>query len=329
MNGGHAVKDQFGRSITYLRISITDRCNLRCRYCMPDGVQCVPMRDILTYEEITEIASAAARLGITDIRVTGGEPLVRRGAPALVGMLKAVPGIRHVFMTTNGVLLAEHLPALLDAGLDGVNISLDTLRADTYQAITGSDALPAAKEGIRAALAAGLPVRLNAVLQKGINEDEWQALAGLARENPLDVRFIEMMPIGAGKNFTGCYNDALLARMKEVWPDINKDAAGHGCGPARYYHIPGWQGSIGLISAMHGRFCDRCNRIRLTAQGILKPCLSYAGTADLRPVLRSGRPHEQELEKAIRDAIYEKPRQHCFGETEDGMESENMNRIGG
>lgn len=323
------MKDQFGRSITYLRISITDRCNLRCRYCMPEGIDCVPMKDILTFEEITETAAAAARLGITDIRVTGGEPLVRRGAPQLIGMLKKVTGIRHVCMTTNGVLLEENLPALLEAGLDGVNISLDTLRPDIYQAITGFDDFSQAAGGIRAALKAGLPVKLNAVLQAGINDEEWEDLAQLARDHILDVRFIEMMPIGEGRHYKAVSNADLLAAMQRKWNDLAEEPTGHGFGPAKYYHVPGWKGSIGLISPMHGNFCAQCSRIRLTAQGKIKPCLCYDETVDLRPILRSGKEHARELEETLTVAIRSKPRQHCFQEAGKEADEQTMNRIGG
>ena len=195
--------DQYGRSIDYMRVSITDRCNLRCRYCMPEGVELLPMKDILTYEEIREICSEAARLGIRKLKITGGEPLVRLGCADLIRELKAIEGIEQVTMTTNGVLLGRYLPELIRAGLDAVNISLDTLDRDRYAAITGRDELVSVLESVDAALASPLRVKINAVLQKGVNDDEWFSLAELARGRALDVRFIEIMPIGFGLQIEG------------------------------------------------------------------------------------------------------------------------------
>ncbi|MEE8886651.1 MAG: GTP 3',8-cyclase MoaA [Eubacteriales bacterium] len=280
------MTDRFGREITYMRISITDRCNLRCRYCMPEDIPKLAMSDIMTFEEIRDVVSAASLLGITDVRITGGEPLVRKGCPGLVAMLKSVPGIRKVAMTTNGILLGENLQALLDAGLDSVNVSLDSLDREKYRFITGSDRFSEALDGIRLAEESGIPVKINVVLQQGINAEEWPQLAGLAENHQVDVRFIEMMPIGFGKKYQGVPNDELIRKMKKRWPDIEEDPAHHGSGPAHYMKIPAWKGSIGFISAIHGKFCSSCNRIRLTSTGKLKPCLCYGETVDLMPALR-------------------------------------------
>lgn len=190
--------DAYGRNIHYLRLSVTDLCNLRCRYCMPDGVPKLAHEDILTYEEFLRLAALFAQCGIDTVRITGGEPLVRRGVEQLTAGLKAIPGIRRVALTTNGVLLAQKLPALLAAGLDSVNISLDTLHPETFRRITGKDELAAVQNSIRAALASGIPVKLNCVPQPGVNEGELESLAAFAQEHPLQVRFIEMMPIGFG-----------------------------------------------------------------------------------------------------------------------------------
>lgn len=359
------MRDRYGREINYMRISITDRCNLRCRYCMPDGIDLVPMSHILTYEEIERICSAAAELGISRLKITGGEPLVRLGAPALIGDLKKIPGIRQVTLTTNGVLLGRYLPELLAAGLDAVNISLDTLQRDRYLQITGRDELPVVLDSLDQALRSGLRVKINVVLQQGMNDSEWPDLAELARDRDLDVRFIEMMPIGYGRRLAGISNTELLSRLEERHPHMEKDSAQHGNGPAVYYRIPGWKGTVGFISAMHGRFCGSCNRIRLTAQGHLKPCLCYGDTVDLLPLLRGGSTAVEEqvrqndrtagsrlsdgrgqsirnegkektgdhdnmlLREAIRRAVTEKPEQHCF-ESEDRItESLKMVSIGG
>ena len=201
------IKDSYGREINYMRISITDRCNLRCRYCMPDGAEWIPMKEILTYEEITEVCQEAVKLGITRFKITGGEPLVRRGCPEVIRMIKNIPGTELVTLTTNGLLLGEQLEALLSAGLDAVNISLDTLDIKKYEWITGFDKLAVVLSSIEKAVASGIPVKINAVLQKGMNEEEWLPLTELARKLPLSVRFIEMMPVGYGKKYVG-RNDA-------------------------------------------------------------------------------------------------------------------------
>ena len=334
------MHDRYKREINYMRISITDRCNLRCRYCMPDGIDLVPMERILSYEEITEVCCAAAGLGIRRLKITGGEPLVRLGAPDLVAELKRIPGIEQVTMTTNGVLLGQYLPELLAAGLDAVNISLDTLIPGRFQAITGQDELEKVLESMDAALEAGLPVKVNAVLQPDMNEDEWLSLAETARDRHLDVRFIEMMPIGTGRRFSAVSNRDLLERFRLIYPQLEADHSVHGNGPAVYYRIPGWKGSVGFISAMHGRFCGSCNRIRLTAQGKLKPCLCFGDTVDLMPLLRAAdkeeaetgkevRKRSEKLREALRTAILEKPLQHCF-ESEKGItERARMASIGG
>ena len=334
------MHDKYGRTINYMRISITDRCNLRCRYCMPDGIELIPMARILSYEEITEICRAAAELGISRLKITGGEPLARLGAPDLIAMLKQIPGIEQVTMTTNGVLLGRYLPELLAAGLDAVNISLDTLIPGRFSAITGRDELHRVLESMDAALEAGLPVKVNAVLQPDMNEDEWLSLAEMARDRRLDVRFIEMMPIGMGRRFSAVSNRELLERIRQAYPQLETDHSVHGNGPAVYYRIPGWKGSIGFISAMHGRFCGSCNRIRLTAQGKLKPCLCFGDTVDLMPLLRTEHDREagteraeaersDNLKSALRTAILGKPLQHCFEMEEDITERSRLASIGG
>ena len=320
--------DAYGRDIHYLRLSVTDLCNLRCRYCMPEGVPKCAHEEILTYEEFLRLAALFARCGIDTVRITGGEPLVRRGVEQLAAGLKATPGIRRVTMTTNGVLLAEKLPALLRAGLDSVNISLDTLDPDVFQSITGKDELDAVRSGIRAALESGIPVRLNCVPQPGINEGELEALAALAIHQPLQVRFIEMMPIGFGAAMPCLSAPELLARFCRRWPEL-RYAPGAACGdgPAVYYSVPGWRGSIGLIAAVHGKFCSGCNRLRLTSQGFLRPCLASESGTDLRALLRGGAPDEAILQ-AIEQTILTKPREHHFDEGSMPA-TRGMYRIGG
>ncbi|MEE1086594.1 MAG: GTP 3',8-cyclase MoaA [Schaedlerella sp.] len=320
--------DQYGRNIDYLRISITDRCNLRCRYCMPDGVELKQMEEILTYEEIETICRMAAQIGIKKIKVTGGEPLVRRGCTEFIGKLKAIPGIEQVTLTTNGVLLKEHLEELVTNGLDAMNISLDSLNADTYRKITGRDELHRVLDSILEAVKTGIRIKINAVLQKDTNGTEWESLIALAKENPIDVRFIEMMPIGYGKQFEPVYNEELLSMLKKRYPEVQKDCKIHGNGPAVYYKIPGFQGSIGFISAIHGKFCDQCNRIRLTAEGRLKPCLCYGEGIDLKEALRSEK-REEEITQLLKRTIEKKPKQHCFEMIEEITEKTAMIGIGG
>ena len=323
--------DRYQREIHYLRLSVTDLCNLRCRYCMPDGVEKLEREAVLTYEEFLRLAALFARCGIDTVRVTGGEPLVRKNVAQLVAGLKETPGIRRVTLTTNAVLLAEQLPALLDAGLDSVNISLDTLRPEVFRQITARDDFAAVQAGLQAALESGLPVKLNCVPQAGVNEGELEQLAALAKDNAMQVRFIEMMPIGYGADMPCISGPELRARFARRWPELAplSPAQEHalGDGPAVYYTVPGWQGSIGFIAAVHGKFCASCNRVRLTSQGFLRPCLASEAGCDLRALLRSGATDAQLL-AAIRESIWAKPREHHF-EDSSMPATRGMYRIGG
>ncbi len=323
--------DSTGRDIRYLRLSVTDLCNLRCRYCMPDGVEKLEREAVLTYEEFLRLAALFARCGIDTVRVTGGEPLVRKGVDQLVAGLKATPGIRKVTMTTNGILLAQQLPALQKAGLDGVNISLDTLRPEVFARITARDEFAAVQAGIHAALASGIPVKLNCVPQVGVNEGELEALAALAQDRPLQVRFIEMMPIGYGAAMPCISGPELRQRFARRWPEMHPvpmaRSGALGDGPAVYYTVPGWQGGIGFIAAVHGKFCVGCNRVRLTSQGFLRPCLASEAGCDLRALLRSGADNAALLQ-AIRETIWAKPREHHF-EDSSMPATRGMYRIGG
>ena len=320
--------DSTQRSIHYLRLSVTDLCNLRCRYCMPDGVEKLEREAVLTYEEFLRLAALFAQCGIDTVRVTGGEPLVRKGVDQLVAGLKAIPGIRKVTMTTNGILLARQLPALQKAGLDSVNISLDTLRPEVFAQITARDEFSHVMEGIRAALASGLPVKQNCVPQVGVNEGELEDLAALAEKHPLQVRFIEMMPIGYGAAMPCISGPDLRQRFARRWPELQPaTGAAFGDGPAVYYTVPGWQGSVGFIAAVHGKFCASCNRVRLTSQGFLRPCLASEAGCDLRALVRGGA-SDAELLQAIRETIWAKPREHHF-EDHSMPATRGMYRIGG
>ena len=320
--------DRYQREIHYLRLSVTDLCNLRCRYCMPDGVEKLEREAVLTYEEFLRLAALFAQCGIDTVRVTGGEPLVRKNVAQLVAGLKAIPGIRKVTMTTNGILLAQQLPALLAAGLDSVNISLDTLRPEVFRQITARDEFAAVQAGLQAALESGIPVKLNCVPQAGVNEGELEDLAALAENRPLQVRFIEMMPIGYGAAMPCISGPEMRQRFARRWPELQPlTEAAFGDGPAVYYTVPGWQGSIGFIAAVHGKFCASCNRVRLTSQGFLRPCLASEAGCDLRALLRSGADDTQLL-AAIRETIWAKPREHHF-EDSSMPATRGMYRIGG
>lgn len=325
------MRDRTGREIDYMRISITDRCNLRCRYCMPHGVESLPMGELLTYEEIEEVCRQGAMLGIRHLKITGGEPLVRRGCCGLMGRLLRLPGIEAVTVTTNGILLEENLEGLLEAGVRAVNVSLDTLDRAEYQRITGFDGLERVLSGIRAACGAGMQVKINAVSVdwRGDGLGCFREMAELARSFPVDVRFIEMMPIGYGKDFKTIDHRSLIQAAKVVFPGMEPDGTVRGYGPAVYFRVPGFLGSLGFISAIHGKFCDSCNRVRLTSTGMLKPCLCYEEGTDLRAILRGADVSGERLRRAMEAAIYGKPAAHCFERPEAVTENANMIQIGG
>ncbi len=321
------MRDDYAREVDYMRISLTDRCNLRCRYCMPDDIELVPMREILTLEEIVTICEEAAKLGIRKLKVTGGEPLVRRGCTKLIKMLKEISKIEQVTMTTNGVALYDKIEELYENGLDAVNISLDTLDREKFRQITGRDKFLQVMDAIKKCCDIGIKTKINAVLQRGMNEDEWERLILLAKDYPLDVRFIEMMPIGSGGDFEPVYNDILLEKIKEKYRDIKKDEKIHGNGPAVYYKIPGFLGSVGFINAMHGKFCASCNRIRLTSTGELKPCLCFEDCIDIKQAVRHK--SREEVRRQLELAISKKPREHNFEQKSAITESRKMAQIGG
>lgn len=325
------MKDQYGRNIDYMRISITDRCNLRCRYCIPEGVELGTMEELLTFEEIETVVKSAVRMGIVHVKVTGGEPLVRRDVPSLIGKLKRIPGISTVTLTTNGVYLEDNIDELKSNHLDGVNVSLDNMNPSCYEKITGKDCFDQVMRGIESSVARKIPTKINAVLLPEYEKSAWRDLVEYARDHPVDVRFIEMMPIGYGIHYGTVSNKALLEQIRNEYSGLEKDEEKHGNGPAIYYHIPGFQGSIGFISAMHGMFCDQCNRIRMSAQGQIKPCLCYSDCVDLRSILRGKMQNqiEKKLDEALKEAIFRKPKQHCFHEADKVTEQRKMNSIGG
>lgn len=321
--------DRYGRVINYLRISVTDRCNLRCCYCMPEGVQDVGMKNILTFEEIWEIVRTGVSLGITHIRITGGEPLVRKGCVDLIRGIREIPGVETITMTTNGVLLGNYGKQLKEAGVDGVNISLDTLDSEEFYKITGKRKLQEVLAGIRVAKTAGLPVKLNAVNRKELDPIP---LVRYAQEENLPLRFIEMMPVGYGKKYVGRSNEELRETLEAVCGKAEcmtnrEELSRMGSGPAVYYQFSDLKVPVGFISAIHGKFCDTCNRVRLTAEGYLKLCLCYDEGEDLRRVLREG--EKENLRTIMEQTIFRKPAAHCFEHPAEMTETHEMVKIGG
>ncbi len=323
--------DPFGRAIRYLRVSITDRCNLRCVYCMPsEGVPALAHEAILRYEEIARLVRVAVDLGLREVRLTGGEPLARKGVVELVAQLAAIPGLEGLALTTNGTLLAPLAEALKRAGLQRVNISLDSLDAERYRALTRGGALSAALEGIAAAQRAGLePVKINMVVMRGVNDDEVEALAAATVGHGWHVRYIEVMPLGehpllARQQFVSA--EAVRKRIEGRWGAL-EPADLPGNGPAETWRIAGAAGTIGFIGALSHSFCGACNRLRLTADGRLIPCLMANTALDVRGPLRSGADDET-LRALLLEAIAQKGAGHQL-DRHVATASHAMSRIGG
>ena len=344
------MKDAYGRKIEYLRISLTDKCNLRCKYCMPaEGIGLMKHSEVLTLEEICRTARVLTEMGVCRIRLTGGEPLVRRGIVGLMQSLKELPAHPELAMTTNGVLLADRLEELVSVGLQSVNISLDTRNRDVYRELTGTDGFEAVERSIDLALQMGLPVKLNCVPIRGINDGELADLAEYARDRKIDVRFIELMPMGCAREYRGVSESEILEILEKRFgeaetlteqgadannisgnamdSDVPIGTADHR-GPARYVHFRGFQGRVGFISPLSHAFCSECNRLRLTVDGRLKLCLYYPEGLDVKQLLRSGCTDE-ELMTSIRGIIMLKPERHEFCETKSAKERRSMYEIGG
>lgn len=322
--------DGYGRTIDYIRISVTDRCNLRCMYCMPEkGTLSVPHEETLSYEEIIDLAGIFASLGIHKIRLTGGEPLVRKNLSFLVKKLKQVSGIHQVALTTNGIFLYDQMDELAAAGIDGINISLDTLNPQLFEKITRRNGLEDVLQGFHKALEyPQIPLKINCV-PMGIEGQNITDMAMLAKTYPVHVRFIEMMPIGLGKQFVGQSEEAVLRELKLRFGEYQNSEKVPGNGPGHYYQFEGFCGKIGFISAVSHKFCDSCNRVRLTSGGFLKPCLQYETGTDLKKLLRQNE-SEECIRAAIEDTIRKKPHGHQFGKKQDGnTENRMMWQIGG
>jgi cyclic pyranopterin phosphate synthase len=307
-----SLKDNFFRAIDYLRLSIGDRCNLRCIYCMPsDGIAPSKHGDILSYEEIIRIVKISAELGVNKIRITGGEPLIRKNISFLINSIKNIAGIEDLSMTTNGILLDKYAQELADAGLDRVNVSVDSLVPERYKAITRGGSLDTVLRGLDAAEKAGLfPLKINMVPVKGINDDEILDFAKLTLGSKLHVRFIELMPSGSvdfwkpGKYLTTDEIRSAIESLGQIVPvKLRKN------GPAKYYRIEGAEGVVGFISALTHHFCEDCNRIRLTADGKIRPCLFSETEIDLKSPLRN-KATDSEIERLLKLSVEIKPKEH-------------------
>lgn len=311
--------DRYGREISYIRLSVTDRCDFRCQYCMPMSMRFLPKREILSLEELLRVARVFTTLGVSKIRITGGEPLVRRDVVWLCGEIAALPGVREVVMTTNGSQLPKLAPALVAAGVRRINISLDSLDARRFEELTRTGTLAQVRAGIDAALAAGFPggVKLNTVMMRGFNDDELPALADFALSNGMDISFIEEMPLGDIGRWRGdtYYSaaDALPALREHFALSESSHSSG---GPARYWDVAGRENRIGFITPHSHNFCSTCNRVRITATGELYPCLGQNDASDLKPALRGEHASDGASDDALRALIMRvmqiKPKGHDF-----------------
>jgi GTP 3',8-cyclase len=323
--GGKFMADRYNRTISYMRISITDLCNMRCQYCMPEeGVQKKSHQEFLSFEELAAIVRASVPLGIHKIRITGGEPLVRKGIVSLIEQINQIPGITEIAMTTNGSLLKELAEPLKKAGLTRFNISIDSLQPDRYQEITRGGNLSDVMQGIDTVLALGMtPLKLNTVVIGGLNDDEVHDFAALTMHQPIDVRFIELMPVGQASQWAKSRfvsNEVLQERLGLMVTEKAEPGS-----PAKYFRLPGAMGRIGFINPISHHFCSECNRIRLTSDGKLKPCLHSDEEVDLMPVLHRS---EEEMTQVIARAIDLKPEKHKLNQ-ESICTNRNMCQIGG
>jgi cyclic pyranopterin phosphate synthase len=319
------MKDSLGREIDYLRISLIESCNLRCIYCMPEGVAPKVCGETLTKENIFDIVEVAVELNIKKIRLTGGEPLLRQDIVEIIQGIKD-RGIEKIYITTNGILLSEKIEKLKKAGLKGVNISLDTLDREQFNYITRGGDLERVLQGIEKALNLNLEVKINSVIMKDINENAIEELAKLTLNSQLDVRFIELMPIGQGKKFTGISNNDIYDRLEKIFEfDRNyKEIKG----VSTYYKLKNSKGNIGFISPINSCFCETCNKIRLTSDGVIKRCLNSKGNTNIKEYLDKN-VEKEEIKEILEQEIFKKPERHLFGKDNKDEELKNMNAIGG
>jgi cyclic pyranopterin phosphate synthase len=323
------MKDLKGRNIEYVRISITDKCNLRCIYCMSqEGVSYLPHEEILSYQEIIRVVRCMTGLGLKSVRLTGGEPMARRGCLDLVKMLREIDGVERIGMTTNGILMKGCMHKAREAGLDALNISVDSLDPVVFSRITRGGDVGDVLSAIDEALDAGLRVKINSVPISGYNEEGLEKVAALSEKLPIEVRFIELMPVGYGATLRYIPMDTVKSKIEAAFGPLEPDREKHGDGPAVYFKPSGFKGSIGFIGAVSHEFCDSCNRVRITPEGLLKLCLNHLKGLDLRELLRSGISDEM-LTEQIREAVLNKPENHGFNEPVKDRETRRMNQIGG
>ena len=323
------MKDRFNREIDYLRLSVTDQCNLRCVYCMEDKAQeFLPKCSKLTDDEILRVVKACANLGIKKIRLTGGEPLVRPGIIELIGKINAIEGIEEIYLTTNGTVLSNQVKTLANHGLKGVNISLDSLKENRFQQMTRRGILSNVLTFIDECLTYGLKVKLNTVLVDDVNKDEILDFVKLTIQKPIDVRFIELMPIGIGKTHKGVMNEEVRRIIESAYSNVLEVGKVDKGGPATYIRVNDGLGKVGFISAMSNCFCQNCNRIRVTADGFLKQCLHFKYGVNLKDLMRFGI-NDEALEHVIQENIYQKPEKHLFNQKNQHEEVKFMDQIGG
>lgn len=326
------MQDQHARKIDYVRISLTDRCNLRCIYCMPEGgVEVLKHEEILRFEEIVSLCKILANLGVKKIKLTGGEPLVRKDIVELIKNIKAIKGIDNITMTTNGILVKEKIKDLVNAGLDGITISLDTLSRSKYTRITRRDSLNEVLAGLFEAIKyKNLNVKINSVPMMTTEDEEIIELVLLAKYNKIHIRFIEMMPIGLGKQFEYYHEDDIKRIIMQQYGNMIPYIKKLGNGPSKYYSLENFKGKIGFISAVSHKFCDKCNRVRITSDGTLKTCLQYLGGLDLKTLIRAGC-DESFISEKIEKEIWNKPISHKFFEEDVNVlyETKKMSGIGG
>lgn len=316
--------DQYNRKIDYLRISLTDRCNLHCRYCRPEVSGHVSHNEILRYEELLRICRAALQLGIRKFKITGGEPLLRKGCSDFIARLRQLDGVEQVTLTTNGTLLAQQLPELIKAGADSINVSLDTLDAAYYKELTGGS-LGSVLQALQELQAAGIPFKLNCVPLAETGLSDIMQLLKLAHSYNAPLRFIELMPLDCNTNLQGLSGSEIRSQLEQAGLQLQPDAQRYGNGPANYWRIGGYKMPVGFIEPLHNKFCAVCNRVRLTSVGMLKPCLYSDAGMNLKHLLRDG-VSDEDLVKAMQDIIYAKPAGHNFDVKAARF---NMSQIGG
>ncbi|MBP2100355.1 GTP 3',8-cyclase MoaA [Enterococcus rivorum] len=323
------MKDSFNREIDYVRLSVTDRCDLRCTYCMPASGMCFLKKDeLLDYDEIMFLIENLAQQGIKKVKITGGEPLTRRDTVELIDAIKKIKGIEKVTLTTNGIQLTKYANALKAAKLDGINLSIDTLDPEEFRVLTRVGEIQRVLDGLKAAIDAGLSnIKINTVAREELTEAEIEKITSFAKDYPIHIRFIELMPIGLGKGCPGKTQEEVMDILAKKYGDLIPYQGKLGNGPARYFSLPNFQGKIGFISALGHCFCDDCDRIRVTANGFLKTCLHMDEGCDLKQALQEK--NKELLLKQIALAVQKKPEKHHFLEDQDQGDHRFMSQIGG